>query len=291
VFAAQKDNVSVAVAQGTAAGATVVPDDLDWQGAQNDTADFPKCTAERPDDCTLVKGPGAHVLVLGDSHARMYIPLLTALAEEKGLTFSADVAPACPWQEGLHYRQDVAECRAHQADVYPGVVDRLDPDIIVVANRSFDATGSPLFVADEVAGELPPGSAEYLDSIRARTADTLATFRAAGRKVVIMEPVPVAALDTDPVVCLSEATYLDECRFVSDVEPTPVEQIYRDVAKADDGVWTIDLDRRVCPYLPICDPVVDGLIVRRDRSHLTTRFADTLLVPFAQWLADNGIMP
>ena len=43
---------------------------------------------------------------------------------------------------------------------------------------------------------------------------------------------------------------------------------------------SIDFDRQVCPYLPICDPVVDGMVVHHDDNHLTVTFADTLLGPF-----------
>ncbi|MGQ0830585.1 MAG: acyltransferase family protein [Microthrixaceae bacterium] len=291
LFRQHMDEQPVDVVQGTSVGATRVPEDLDWRGAQQDSADFPTCTADTSADCTLVTGKGPHILLIGDSHARMYIPMLTALAKDLDLTFSADVAPACPWQEGLQYRRSQKECRDHQADMYPGVVDRLDPDVVVVANRSFDAPGSPLFVSDQELGELPPGSKAYLDSVRARTSATIKRFRDAGRRVVILEPVPVAPLGVDPVVCLSDATYLDECRFVSSVDPTPVERIYRDLAENDSEVWSLDLDRRACPYLPICDPIVDQLIVRRDASHLTTRFALTLLTPFEKFLTTNKVLP
>jgi hypothetical protein len=100
----------------------------------------------------------------------------------------------------------------------------------------------------------------------------------------------VAPFGTDPLECLSAATYLDECRFVSNREPTPVEQIYRRLAGAADQIWTLDLDARVCPYMPICDPIVGGLIVRRDTSHLTTRFAITLEEPVERFLDDNLIL-
>ncbi len=290
IFRQHMHEQPVDVVQGTAVGATRVPADLDWRGAQNDTADFPTCTASKPDPCTLVKGSGSHILLLGDSHARMYIPMFTRLAREAGITFSADVAPACPWQKGLQYRNEERDCRSHQAELYPAVVDRLDPDVVVVANRAYDAQGSPLFVSDEDRGELTPGSEAYLESIRARTDATIQLLRSAGRKVVIIEPIPVAPLGVNPLLCLSKATYLDECRFVSSTLPTPVERIYREEAKKDPGVWSLDIDQRVCPYLPICDPIVDGLIVRRDTSHLTTRFADTLVTPFKRFLTTNKIL-
>lgn len=48
--------------------------------------------------------------------------------------------------------------------------------------------------------------------------------------------------------------------------------------------------RATCPHLPICDPVVDGLIVRRDNTHLTTRYARTLVDGLERYLLDNEIL-
>ena len=70
--------------------------------------------------------------------------------------------------------------------------------------------------------------------------------------------------------------YVEDCRFVAGPGPTQVEQIYRDIAAAHpDDVVSVDMDRKVCPYLPICDPVVKGLIVRWDSAHITNAFATT----------------
>lgn len=278
------------VAQGTARGATPVPPDLDWKGAQDDVADFPTCTAADVARCTLVQGRGPHVLVIGDSHARVLIPMLSALARAHDLSFSAAVAPVCPWQAGLQYLKRTEECRDHQSDWYPTVVDQLDPDVVVVAHRTFDDPASSVRLLDEDLGELRIGTAAGLDAIRQRTVETLRRFSAAGRASIIVEPVPVAPRGSDPLLCLSGATYVDECRFVSQSASTPIEQIYRDIAATEPRVWTLDLDRRACPYLPICDPIVDGLIVRRDDTHLTTRFADTLTGAVEALLLDIGVL-
>jgi hypothetical protein len=47
----------------------------------------------------------------------------------------------------------------------------------------------------------------------------------------------------------------------------------------------------VCPYLPICDPVVGGVVVKWDGQHLTTRFARALAGPVTTYLRDNGLIP
>jgi hypothetical protein len=102
--------------------------------------------------------------------------------------------------------------------------------------------------------------------------------------------VPIAGATQDPLLCLSNATYLDECRFVTSEEPTPLERIERAVADEHEDVFSLDFDRPTCPYLPICDPLVGGVIVRRDKTHLSSVFSSTLTPAFAAFLDDNGIL-
>lgn len=278
------------VAQGTAVGLTRVPDDLDWRGAEADKAVLPECTSADPDGCIVVEGTGPRVLLIGDSHARMYVPALTALAEEQGLSLSVAVVPACPWQDGLQYRIGGGRCQAAQADRYPTIVEALDPDLVLLANRSLDDPAYELPMLADGATRVDATSADGLEVIEAKTAATLKRLSVPGRNLVIIEPVPTPRAGDDPLACLSEATFLDECRFVANAEPTAVELMYRRLADADEGVWTLDLDQAVCPYLPICDPIVGNRIVRSQGDHLTSRFAATLADPFGRFLADNGLL-
>ncbi|MDQ1468348.1 MAG: hypothetical protein QOH10_2763, partial [Actinomycetota bacterium] len=41
----------------------------------------------------------------------------------------------------------------------------------------------------------------------------------------------------------------------------------------------------------ICDPVVNGQIVKADRTHLTDKFALTLAGPIDAYLKESGIIP
>ena len=84
---------------------------------------------------------------------------------------------------------------------------------------------------------------------------------------------------------------MEECRFVVDPGPTNLEEIYRGLDADDDRVWSMDLDAMACPYLPICDPIVDGLVVRLDGHHLTQAYARSLAPAVTAYLTDNGIVP
>jgi hypothetical protein len=126
--------------------------------------------------------------------------------------------------------------------------------------------------------------------VRARVTDVVRDLRGEHRKVVLVEPIPVSRESDNPEKCLSKAKYLEECRFVSHVGPTPEEQTYRRLAADDPGVVSVDLDRQVCPYLPICDPVVNGMLVRHDDNHMTGHFALSLFAYFERVLVANGVL-
>ena len=95
------------------------------------------------------------------------------------------------------------------------------------------------------------GSAANLRWIDTTTERSLAELRAGGRKVVLIEPIP--RNPTDPIACI--------------------------------------FDSLVCPYLPICDPVVNGRLVKSDLFHLTPRFVETLAPFIDKYLKQNGITP
>jgi hypothetical protein len=279
------------VAEGTKVGSAKVPADLDWAAVQKDKPAFPNCNASNPHRCTIIHGPGPHLLIMGDSHARMYLPMLERVARERHLTLSAAVAPQCPWIHGIEFRSNGPVCRGHQKDWYGAVLDTLDPDVIILAHRAFDDRASPGPIVDDDRGWVDIGTKDFLEAIGGRTETSLEQLGAATRKIVMIEPVPLVAATQDPLLCLSKATYLDECRVVATKGPTPLESIDRALAERHRGhVWSLDFDRQTCPYLPICDPIVDGLIVRRDGSHLTTRFSASLAPAFEKFLDDNGIL-
>ena len=55
-------------------------------------------------------------------------------------------------------------------------------------------------------------------------------------------------------------------------------------------MWSPDLDQLVCPYLPICDPIVDETVVKADHSHLSRQFAVTLAPAIGAYLESNGLI-
>ena len=119
--------------------------------------------------------------------------------------------------------------------------------------------------------------------------DSLRRLRATGAKVAVLEPIPVVGVDQ--LACLAKATYVEECRQVARATQDSLERAYRALDARDPHIWSVDIDRLVCPYLPICDPVVNRRAVRRDGTHLTTAFAESIAPQLETYLREVRVLP
>jgi peptidoglycan/LPS O-acetylase OafA/YrhL len=277
-------------------GFTPVPANVDWNAVRNDFPTLPTCFGEPAGNCTIVHGTGAHIMLIGDSHAAMLIPAFKALAESEHLTLSGSIHFSCPWQRNLYAlpratpSQRIDACRKAKEDTYERVIPELDPDIVVVINQSSEDPSSPSPYLGPDLQQLANGSPEYNSWLERTTIDSLDQLRADGRKVVIVEPQPRAPKGVNTLDCLSKAAVVEVCRYLATTQPSTLEKLYRKLDDQYDDVWSLDIDRLVCPYLPICDPIVNGHIVTIDGEHLTATFSATLERPIADFLQRNGIM-
>jgi peptidoglycan/LPS O-acetylase OafA/YrhL len=280
----------------TATGFAPVPPDLDWRHASDGAPPFTECLGESADACTLVRGTGKRVLLLGDSHAWMLIPAFEAIARKENLTLSVSVRGGCPWQRDLYVFPITAggktartqDCKAQKDDTYSRVIPALHPDLVVVMVVAHDDNRLTPFLGPD-GKVMKNGSPEFFRWIQTTTKRSLAALRANGRNVLMIEPVPIAP--SDPLTCLSKAKVLEQCSYVADRKPGLLEHLYRQLADRDDRAWSVDLDRVVCPFLPICDPVVNGQIVKFDKTHLTPKFARSIAPSIDAYLEDNGLIP
>ena len=287
---------AAAVGNGTAlatTGFTPVPD-LDWTAIAKQRSIPADCSGKPATACTIRRGAGAHLLVIGDSHAAMMIDALAPVARQHDLTLSLASYGGCPWQQDLYATPvaavglRVADCRRVKDDVYDRVIPALDPDIIVTMNVGYERLRRPVsYLGPDERGHRD-GS---LDWVRQTTTAAIQRLEEDGRKIVLLEPIPVIPAKFVPLDCLATARVVQECRFVADPSPSFVEQTYQQIDRADDQVWSLDLDEVVCPFLPICDPIVDGTVVMVDGNHLTRDFAASLAPVIERFLTANGVLP
>ena len=229
----------------------------------------------------------------------MMIPTLTTLAEQNNLTLSIAVRGGCPWQLDLYvpplavFGEPVRpeDCRKERADVYDRVIPELDPDIIVSMNLDYETPGRQVTYRPEDQANLRPGTPDFIALLEDTTRNSIRQLQTGGRRVVLLEPIPSTVDQTDALGCLTEADVVEQCRLVTNPEPSGLEKLYRAIATSDDRVWALNLDALVCPFTPICDPIINGMVVRTDGSHLTRTFARTLATPMAEYFKANEIIP
>lgn len=273
------------------AATSALPADVDWEAIRAERFAYAECLDGPVEDCVVVSGDGPRIALLGDSHARMLQPAVEVLAEELSATVISMARPACPWQDGVTYtympENQKASCEAHRRDWYDRVVPELAPDLVVVVGRPYDDPVSGVTITGPDGRAYPHDSPRFATMVAAQTEASVTELLSGADEVLLVEPLPAAPLD--PLDCLSSTGATEPCRYVTTSEPTPVEEAYRDLA---DGttVVTLDADGLVCPYAPICDPILDGTVVKRDAGHLTTEFSESLADELAAIFEENGLL-
>jgi hypothetical protein len=161
---------------------------------------------------------------------------------------------------------------------------------VIGMNLAYEDPGENVPFLGQDGQPLDGSSPEALAWVDKTTADSVAALGADGRKVVIIEPIPVAPPKMNPLSCLSKADVVQQCRYVAKAGPDALEQYYRQVGEQHDNVWSADIDKLVCPYLPICDPIVDGQIVKFDGSHITARYATAIAPAIDAYFRNDAIL-
>lgn len=248
---------------------TPVPD-LDWTAVKDDVHPVSPCRDPSGSDCVLRSGAGETVFVVGDSHAQMLTPAVLELADRYDWTVYEARILTCPWEAGIYRGEKRAKGPQDCIDRRPlnyEQLARVDPDIVILVGRgmpmnSFDRLGSYDPAYESLSGEA---------LLRQAFDDSIATLQRPGRKILLVEPVP--EVPRNPLECLAGAEFVEQCSFPP-VFGTVEERLYRDAAAETPNVETVDLDLAICSA--DCPAMIDGVVVRRDESHLTGSFARTL---------------
>ena len=249
-----------------------IPDDLGeipFESAYSERDGCPNAVPDTIDECIVVGGDGDRVLLIGDSHAAR---LKVAFAEHAAVTggaFAAFTMNGCAWQDGLMYVDalpvEAAKrfCRDQRDLLYDELVDEFRPDVVVLAGHDQTTDGFAVKSRPErfIAGDL--SGLALIDTATRHTVDVLAV---PGRRIVIIEPLPNSPFHA--LNCLSAAGLVDDCSFAVGDWPHLETGLFRQLAGERPDVTTVDMTTLACPNLPICRPIVDGVLVRTDADHL-----------------------
>ena len=251
-----------------------VPSDLspDLLELRDSIADVGSCDYEENVRALCPRGDteGDRTLVLiGDSHARAWIPAFNRIIEAGGWTAYYLVKPQCTAAHvtvaSTQSDQPFTDCSDFQDWVMDQVIT-LHPDLVVVAssppvNGVFD-------------GDARHESIEGIAPLLRQGYDELfLELSASAEQVALLRDVPKSP--HDPATCLTSGSpSLDECMF----KPEERSQVLGDIAVVSaksSGAEVVDPTPWLC-YQGECPIVIGGKISYRDTDHLTTEYAADL---------------
>lgn len=208
------------------------------------------------------------VLVVGDSHAVMWMPGLVAAAEQQqwriDLTAKLSCAPVEATVE-LDGRPFDA-CAEWTRNVLRGI-EADPPDLVVVAM-------SPTY---QVSGER--GSSQ--DALGRGLRETIVRASDSGSPVVLIAPTPVFP-GSVPQCLAQHPDDASACQIPLE-SSVPANQ-WPDAVAGIEGAHLLDLNGELCPA-GTCLPYSDGILRWMDSNHITATYARTLGATFAAGLA------
>ncbi len=234
------------------------------------------CAAETNESTTDICGygpsdAGRSMVIMGDSHAGMWVQALRLVAESAGWKFtylikggcsSADVVLVASGRESQH-----EACQAWRIWALDQIAD-LQPDVVILADR-----GDKPFVAPD-GSEIPSGTAEHDQAWQTGLTTTVGTLRESGvgRVIVFSE---TTVMDRDGVTCLGAANAnLGDCLTGIPPSVSATAAAGQRAAEASGGEY-----KDVTPWLcadNVCPMVVSDIIVYSDGQHITLTYASAL---------------
>ncbi|CAN5598545.1 acyltransferase family protein [soil metagenome] len=273
-----------------------VPPGLDLEAAAADIGpQLPFCTPEDLEACTVVRGDGPHVLLVGDSQARMLGDAFVQLAREHDWTLSTSLILGCSWQQGIYGLRTSdearAECAAQREDFYRDVLPRLGIDVVVAFDLSRSDAYWSRYLGD---ASLKPAGAG-LDELQQRTTEeTARVITCTCAKLVIVRSMigtgGYALGGFDPIECLAAASTLADCAVSVPLDQPHVDGTYVVLDATDPDIGTIDVNPIVCPAPPLCSPVDGDLVVWKDPDHVTARFFTRHRAALYRLLRQTGLL-
>ena len=214
------------------------------------------------------------LVLIGDSHARAWIPALDAAGKKYGWAMYFLVKEGCsgadiaPWSAEREATQE--GCLAFRRWAMEQV-DRLHPGLTVLASEAPDAVVTP-------GGAMVDGDADVAAEMTRGTEATLDRLRAATDRRVVLGDVP--GLPELPGSCLTERhATLAGCAGGTRTRASRMSRA-TSVGARRAGAEFVDPVAWFCAY-DVCPAVVGRTLVYRDLGHISATYAARLSEPLA----------
>lgn len=219
------------------------------------------CVHGDPDGAT-------RAVLVGSSKAAQWFPAVDAVARREGWRLESYTKSACGFHPGTP-AEDYPACDAFN-DALLGQLLADPPDLVITAASA----------QDDPAAFVGP----WQQLVDAGVDRVVVVYNSPGPDVVTQPP-HVDVLEC--MAALGPGADYSGCAFTIEDRQTP-----RLAAAEVSGATYVDLRDWVCPRTslsPACPPVIGGVLVYRDGSHLTDTFVSTLTDPLHQRLWEAGV--
>ncbi|MEU8816121.1 SGNH hydrolase domain-containing protein [Actinoplanes sp. NPDC048796] len=218
-------------------------------------------TADRIEPCVFGdRAAATDVVLYGDSHAGMWLPALSEIAERRHWRLQLFGKPACPAPAITFWNQQesrpFAECDRFRSFVASRIAS-VRPELVIVTSGSFSQKrGRGVLVTP---GQWQTG-----------LATTLRTLRRSAAQVVVLGDTPV--LDQSGPECLSaNVADISACATSRTAATARVWNAAEALAAREAGAGYVSVLPWLCTR--ICTPVIGNVTVYRNRFHLTGTYA------------------
>ena len=213
--------------------------------------------------------PARTVALIGDSHAHQYDAALARISEDLHWNVLVYVRSACAGtgDESIYFRPrpwDAADCAAWGQKVIRSVVENPEVDAVFVnayADKDAYVTGG----TTEGSTQSAIGPEPYIAMWD--------KFISVGKEVIVLSDTPKPIGNVPECVELQKA--IDPCSVASDTALPHL--VMKEAAERMDSpsITFVDLASRFC-FAGECPPVIGGVVVYYDDSHLTKTYSRTL---------------
>lgn len=209
------------------------------------------------------------LVMLGDSHARAWIPAIEKAARREGWSVSYFIKLGCPAAR-VTPSAGSSTGRAGCDTWRSWAVDQIaamSPDVAIVASDV------PVALIHPSTGALVEDEEQQADIWDDAYAETLSALAETSGRVIALGDPP--GLDADPGECLAgRGVTLADCAFPRGSRATRMNEATRAAAESA-GVDFVDATRWFCAY-DSCPAVIASFIAYRDDEHISVPYAKSL---------------
>ncbi|TQL68344.1 peptidoglycan/LPS O-acetylase OafA/YrhL [Nocardioides albertanoniae] len=209
------------------------------------------------------------IVVIGDSHARHWIPAVDEIAERSGYRAYVLAMPQCTVSlitpDKLDSTDPMTSCDSFHKFML-SMVKKIQPDLLLISSR-------PIGAAYHDGAGRHTGEAEVQRAVYRGYQRLLEHVKPAAKRTVWLRDVP--ALEFDPATCLSSNKKLSPCTYKPLARQQEGADLQMKAAKAA-RVEALNLDDLFCDSARICSTVVGDSITHRDSHHLTATYSEEM---------------